>query len=381
MQPLSMPIVEVLLEQFCAKDFSKIRIIGVQHVLETTHAMFQYLYRYGLKPKNVSLLGKCYSTCQEVFDEMQADGIDVSFSSFAYNAHRSFDDMFNQEVDRFLEERVSDITGGGYDLIIVLDDGGKCINALLGQLDQLPVPVVAIEQTSAGYHAVKGKHLPFPVINVARSPIKLTYESPMIAHAGAERLYDSLKAKKIPAQSALIIGGGAIGQAMKARLENEMAVVVFDSNAMCSDTANTLEQLIPKFNLIIGCTGRTSISLKQHHLLSEDAVLVSVSSSDREFDSVSLRKKIDEQYPCHEDLIIGKQLLVNSGFPVNFDGDRENIDTDKIQLTIALIAAGILQATDLFASAQSGLLPVDGKLEQFIENKFIESQASNIIKI
>ena len=48
-------------------------IVGVQHILETTHAMFRSLYKLGLKPQNISIIGKCYSTCREVYEEMIAD--------------------------------------------------------------------------------------------------------------------------------------------------------------------------------------------------------------------------------------------------------------------------------------------------------------------
>lgn len=366
-----MPLVDALLNKFCTFDLSNVRIIGVQHILETTHGMFQYLYRYGLKPQNISILGKCYSSCGEVFNEMKEDGIDVSPRSFSYLSHQPFDSLFHEEVHIFLRSRLPDLLEGNYKKIVVLDDGGKCINVISNFFGKISSQVIAIEQTSAGYHDIKNAYLPFPVINVARSPIKLTYESPMIAQAGAERLYQSLLAKNIYSEKALIIGGGPIGQAMKARLEKEMTISIFDQNNRLSDFEKEISEILSHFDLIIGCTGKTSVTEKDHKLLSKKAVLVSMSSSDREFDSVHLRKKVRSNYNCHQDLLIGDQLLVNSGFPVNFDGDRENIDTEKIQLTIALITAGILQALEMPFYVPNKLFALEQKYEEFIKYLFL----------
>lgn len=369
---LHMPIVEDLLEKFCKEDFSKVRIIGVQHILETTHAMFQYFYSYGLQPRHISILGKCYSTCEDVFNEMKDEGIDVSLGSFSYQSHQSFDSLFKTEVHSFLKQRLPDLLEEDYETIIVLDDGGKCINVISEYLKKTSLQVVAIEQTSAGYQNIKDVPLSFPVINVARSPIKLTYESPMIAQAGAERLYQSLQAKNIYSDSVLIIGGGPIGQAMKTRLNGEIAVSIFDENNHLSDFSNKIFEVLPQFNLIIGCTGKISVARNYHDLLSENAALVSMSSSDREFDSVHLRKMIGRNCDCHQDLLIKNRLLVNSGFPVNFDGDRENIDKEKIQLTIALIAAGIIQALETSSYVQNRLFPLEQKYEELIKCLYLE---------
>lgn len=206
---------------------------------------------------------------------------------------------------------------------------------------------------------------------VARSPLKLTLESPMIAQAAAERLYLSLHNKNLSPNKALIIGGGAIGKAMHKRLSPDMQVTVYDLDQALSDCASSdLSDLIGSFPLIIGCTGKTSISNLMHDLLSPNTTLVSASSSDREFDAVHLRRQLPLSTSCHDDLSINDLLLVNSGFPVNFDGDRENIDPELIQLTIALITAGILQARERAPTPIAALLPIHSHYEEKIEMEF-----------
>lgn len=368
MTTLMLPLVESLIDDHEKVDLSNVRIIGAQHILETTHAMFRSLYRLGLKPENISLIGKCYSTCREVYEEMVADGINVSEASFSYNSHISYDELYSQEVEKFLASHLSDLIENKYDRIIVLDDGGKCIR-FLNTHKTSDTPMTAIEQTSAGYHAIKDLPLTIPVINVARSPVKLNYESPMIAQAAAERLYQSLQQRDILPSRALIIGGGAIGQAMKNHLKEEMEIYIYDENPKLSDFSCELEAIISKFPLIIGCTGTTSVGKRLHPKIAPGTVLVSASSSDREFDAVHLRRLLPPATDCFQDVFVEEKLLVKSGFPVNFDGERENIDPEKIQLTIALITAGILQA-QFTNFEETSIIPIQSYLEDKILSNF-----------
>jgi len=209
MKQLILPLVESLIDACEGISLSRVRIIGVQHILETTHSMFQSLYRLGLKPENVSLIGKCYSTCKEVYEEMIADGIDVCPGSFSYSSHLPFDELFTDAINSFLASRLPLISASEYDLIIVLDDGGKCISYFNSCCSfNEAISIAAIEQTSAGYNAICHKTLSFPVVNVAKSPVKLSLEYPMIAQAAADRLLCSLKEKKLSFDKALVIGGG-----------------------------------------------------------------------------------------------------------------------------------------------------------------------------
>lgn len=364
---LILPLVESLVASYDGPSLRNVRILGVQHILETTHSMFQSLYRLGLKPENISIIGKCYSTCKEVYDEMIAEGIDVSPGSFSYSSHQSYDELFGEEVRKFLSSRTDRLHE--YERVIILDDGGKCITTLLHNPVSLP-PLIAIEQTSSGYEAIKSQILPFPVINVARSPLKLKLESPMIAQAAAERLYMRLKKRGHLPDKALIIGGGAIGQAIRKTLSSDMDICVFDQNNELSHCHNqSLTELIGQYPLIIGCTGKTSIPSRYHKHFQEKATLVSASSSDREFDALHLRRQIPVNYSCFSDLEVNDLLLVNSGFPVNFDGERENIEPELIQLTIALITAGILQA--MKPTTSSGIIPVNAEMEFKIETEFL----------
>lgn len=369
-----LPLVESVTDCYQGPYLDNVIIIGVQHILETTHAMFRSLYKLGLKPQNVSVIGKCYSSCKEVYDEMRADGIDVDPDSFSYSSHEPFDSYFQKLVEDFIKKRLNKLRNPKIEKIIILDDGGKCIELILRNMEKFP-PLVAIEQTSSGYEALKSMSLEFPVINVARTSTKLRLESPMIAKAAVDRLFMSLKSHK-PAGKALILGGGAIGLAVKQQLaECEILADIYD----IKDSKKNLSDILGNYTLILGCTGKTSIPKEYHRYFAPKTVLASISSSDREFDAVYLRMKVPETRNCHKDLEIDNLLLVRNGFPVNFDGERENIDPELIQLTIALMTAGILQGVEQDLLTAAGIIPLRKQVIEYIEDSFVRLISTNRI--
>lgn len=53
-------------------------IVAVQHLLDTTRSLFVFLFEQGVRPEDVFLLGKCYSSNRNVFEQFQKDGVFVS---------------------------------------------------------------------------------------------------------------------------------------------------------------------------------------------------------------------------------------------------------------------------------------------------------------
>lgn len=368
MNQLILPLVEETLNLSSAK-FDNVYVIGVQHILETTHSMFRSMFSRGLKPEHISLLGKCYSTNLNVYQEMLEDGIYVSPLSFRYDSYISFDEQFENSINQFIESELEKIKSVNPSLIIVLDDGGKFLSKIRKVLPK-HFRIIGVEQTSAGYHQLIKNPIPFPVINVARSPVKLSIESPMIAEAAAIRINQALEELSLKPEATLILGAGPIGIAIYNQIKNNGLVKVYDTNNNLSQIKESdFLKTLPKYDCIIGCTGKTTISKNLHKLISAGTSLISVSSSDREFDSLYLRKLVARNNNCHANLFINELLLVNSGFPVNFDGKRENIHPDQIQLTIALIAAAMAQSTKM-KSHKKVITPIDSNYEEYIKNSF-----------
>jgi len=368
-----MPLLEHVKSFHASTSLSNVLLIGCQHILETTHSMLQSLYSSGLNPKNIFLLGKCYSSNMDVWQEMHQDGIHVSPLSFSFESHQAFDGQFCRIVSQFLESTLSQVELSKFNKIILIDDGGQLLS-LAVKFFRGQTNVVAIEQTTSGYEKIKSSVLPFPVINVARSQAKLIYESPMIAEAVVKKAIKRMGALKHIPKQILIIGNGAIGSSIYLALKNDYEVQIYDKNI--NNNFNFEEQL-RTVDLIIGCTGETSLPFSKHKYLKKGCVLFSASSSDREFDAVHIRKKAKEIKSCHDDIEVDGKTILSCGFPVNFDGSRNSVAPSKIQLTRALLMAAILQACEM-TDASSEIVPLDIEMQRDIISKFLQIHPSFI---
>lgn len=188
---INLPLVDYVVRENLNVSLDRVRVIGVQHILGTTHSMLRSLYKLGLKPENISLIGKCYSTNPSVLAEMQNEGIDVSEQSLGYDSHESYDQYFDLAIKNFLDRTLSDFNTEKYDRIIAIDDGGHFIQAISSLCEQ-KLEFIGIEQTTSGLNKIKDSNLMFPVISVANSEIKHIYETPMIAKAIEAKLLRKL---------------------------------------------------------------------------------------------------------------------------------------------------------------------------------------------
>lgn len=347
------------------RNLDGVILIAAQHLLQTTHAMLRSLFRVGLDPRNVAVIGKCYSTHPGVVDAMRADGIYVDDCSDAYAPHESFDTQYTRHVERFFAESWARLTAGRTARVVLLDDGGSLL-AVAGAMLDASADVIGIEQTSAGYAKIVGCALGFPVINIARSSAKLLYESPIIAARVTQTAFE--RTAGIDSSAAILItGAGAIGTALADVLRpRHDRVDVYDTRSGCM-TPIDLPNAIGGYDVIIGATGATSVPASMHELLRPGVLLMSASSSDREFDAVALRRRTTPNPDCHADLRVADgsvdATLLNSGFPVNFDGSPMCGDA-SMALTMALLAAAVLYASVAVADEMSSDHPHLGLIDQ-----------------
>ncbi|MBS0605292.1 MAG: hypothetical protein JSS60_09715 [Verrucomicrobia bacterium] len=362
------PLIEFSSSFFEDNQLENYYIIGVQHILGTTHEMFKALFKKGLKPENVSLIGKCYSTVPEVFNAMREEGMDVCDSSHQFDSHVPFDEMFQANIRRFLAQRQDRMNSAGFAKIIILDDGGELLELIDDFLTRSD-NVIGIEQTSSGYNKLVGKQHSLPIINLARAEIKKTMECPIIIDAAMNMLNSKLAAFTKKPEKILIMGKGVLGAKIKEILEKSYEVKCYDVNPEVSDIApHQLQQELKEFDLIIGCTGRTSLTEADHKHLKKGCTLMSISSSDREFDAISLRKKTAKTVSCFEDVVVDGIKLLNCGFPINFTGQGEKEDLNLIQLTRALIISSIQQAS--VCQSKPGFVDMEMDIQQMIAKEF-----------
>ena len=318
-------------------------LIACQHLLGTTRNMFEILFKHGLRPENTYLLGKCYSTSDEVYSDFKKRGVHVSPFSKKYDSQVSFDEQFQLHIELFVREvKESGVLDDGR-RIIVLDDGGELLlyaNDFFKRYKQIS----GVEQTSSGYHKLKDVKLSFPVINIARSNAKLAIESPMIAETAVMKLEQKLSQRKADELKVLIVGQGSIGTAVTILLSKRFDVETYDISSHGNHFPGSYDEKLHKFDVIVGATGRSIIQPGDFGKLKDGVVLASVSSSDREFSAAYLRRLAGKSSVCHEDITVNGITLLNAGFPINFDGSLHSVAPEKIQLTRALLLAGVFTA-------------------------------------
>lgn len=370
---IKMPLVEHVKSIHSSVSLSDALLIGCQHILETTHLMFRSLYEFGLNPKNIFLLGKCYSSNKSVWQEMHQEGIRVSPLSFFFDSNQSFDTQFCRIVAQFLEHTLCQVDLSKFNKIILIDDGGQLLT-LSSEVFKEYKNIIGIEQTTSGYEKIRSRSLQFPVINVARSQAKLIYESPMIADTIVKKALRRIAKLKCDPGKILIIGNGAIGSSIYRALKDDYKVQTYDkipNNRKINKEYFDFDDYLGQADLIIGCTGETSVPFSKHKSLKKECVLFSASSSDREFDAVHIRKKSANIKNCHDDIEIEGITLLNCGFPINFDGARNSVVPSKIQFTRALLVAAILQACET-SEGSLDIIPLDIEMQRDIVSKYLQ---------
>jgi predicted dinucleotide-utilizing enzyme len=241
-----------------------------------------------------------------------------------------------------------------------------------------------------------------PVINVAESRPKKQLEAPCIGRATWEALRRHLKHEPWLRRNlrVLILGFGALGHAVTLSLRNlgrvsADRIYVYDPDSRASRRVRALgfrtwnrEEATDstiRFNLVIGCSGHQSFTVDDVSYLDDRAALVSASSGAGELsreaflgaadasappDGILGRDQLCELSP-HHDLEIqlqGRRIhFLNGGFPVIFDGRINNVPPRYIQVTLALMVAGAVQAVQAEAG---GLLDFDKTIVEWIESRF-----------
>lgn len=368
--PPDLPLLDFTALLFGKIDLHEVYLLGAQHLLPTTHSLFRKLFKMGLKKENCALIGKCYSTEYTVYLKMIEEGIDISPSSMEFLPHKAFDEVYKSSIYSFLKRKIETVDFSKIKKILFLDDGGELISVASTLFSDHLEKCVGIEQTSAGYEKLKNLLKLFPIINVARSHAKLVYESPLIAATACEELLNRLNSIYQLPRTVLIIGNGAIGSHVSAKLSTEFKVFNYDldpTKNLCGQV--TLDELLPNMDLIIGCTGKRVLDQSHFKILKKNVVLASCSSSDREFDSVFLRSHTKGLQSCHDDLHVLDIFLLNCGFPINLSGDTPKVDPIEFQLTRSLLLSGILQAASSNSSAKE-ITDLDSGIQSSIINQY-----------
>ena len=354
---MMLPILEFVDNFYKDTDLSNFSLISCQHYLKTNQDMIFALMKKGLKAENIFMISKSYSYNPEIHKKFLERGI-FSFN-YEYDSYKSFDKQFKSQIKQFVKQIKPKLNKK----VLIIDDGGELIKSL-NKLHNKDFH--AVEQTSSGFNKLRKIKINFPIVNVARSKAKLEIESPFIADLAYKKILGELKKIKIFPEEILIIGNGPIGKEIKILFDKKFRTLIYD----IKENKEKIHEIIKEKEklLIIGCSGKTSLHKKYHKLLKK-SILVSVSSSDREFDSVYIRKKVEKNKNPHKNIITKDIILLNSGFPITFDGSLHGTPPNKIQLTQGLMMAGAYQS---IKEKKKKLIQLNSGIQEKIIEKFQE---------
>lgn len=174
---------------------------------------------------------------------------------------------------------------------------------------------------------------PCPVLSMARSPLK-DVEDTVIGDAvvfSIERVLRANFSGILQGGRSAVVGFGKIGTSTAIALKGRESVVsVYDINP-CRNMRAKLEGFFPiplnmllsEADIVVGCTGQTSIRFSDIDHLRDGCVLASASSKDIEFDlkgfaSMCEAKSIDNVVTRYRTKLGKTFYVLHNGTPINF---------------------------------------------------------------
>ncbi len=380
-------------------------LFGVQHLMEETICLLKEVIERNLvEAKNVWLLGKPYSSNQRVAHRLSKLGITVTIPNegtwlpggkfeVANDGNSSepgaFDDWFNTQVDLFLAKALAQIKRSDNRPVLLLDDGGALIKSAANSKDRRRY--CGIEQTSRGIASAFLADGKFPVVLVACSAVKSFVEPEFVARAAVKKIAqyypEALQVKKVG-----VIGFGNLAKYLAGYIKHrpdihdagqvELDLFCFDRNRKPENPASTkgwcdsAAELFAKTDLVYGCSGEDYGDVARAHGKAGQ-LLISISSGDIEFATLlrNMEKKEKEDYEDQRKrygmlapVKVGGKIVAHGGFPITFDRSPSSAPLVEMQLTRALLLAGIQQAVCLESKFTKPLpLDVDAQLKIWTE--------------
>ncbi|MBI3178304.1 MAG: NAD-binding protein, partial [Deltaproteobacteria bacterium] len=390
--PLRLPMLEAALDDLNgSRPLVTKNLLMVSHFLATSVPLALALKRAGAEYDSTVMVGTPYGSNKTVVDTLVGIGFDVRVPALSVTDYR-------KAVEKGLDDIVAKHRANGQS-VVVLDDGGLVADLLHSNPKYADVlgAFKLVEQTTGGVIVSEKHALQAPIINAARSKSKMR-EAPFIGAAVATKVRQGLEriGKGVAGQKAVVIGFGTVGKELAKQLrESGAKVVVIEPSetrrAAAKDAgfavADSVKKHLTSADLIVGCTGTQTLALEDMKQLKSGATIASASSKQTEFQMDALKRaaskadKVETEVPTvtlpSYEYTLGKKKLtvLGDGWPVNFDGDVEDIDAEDIQLTRAIMFSGAIQASKLLnTSKKGGLVPYDEKEDLKILRRFEKLQ-------
>jgi S-adenosylhomocysteine hydrolase len=315
----------------------------------------------GVTASKIVILPKVYSRIESAAEQLRQLGVSVveykvcfEYGYYDESAWSSIEDACRIVHDRVVKGKSSDSR------VVLVDDGGLLTECWHKLYNAERIETVSVQQTASGMW-----RRPFvsriPKINVANSAAKRNFESYIIARAVANKA-DSLGVTNGKTRIG-VAGYGAVGRAIAHVFDTQgKEVIAYDKIILNEEKAGRIvktknqKKIIEQSEVIFGCTGVDWCLRSLFNDYANKPVLISCSSRDVEYRSIireygeKTRDKCDEIQQFGEIRINtskGTSVVMNGGFPINFDRKYEWEKKQDIVLTRALILIGILQAISI----------------------------------
>lgn len=326
-----------------------------QHLLPSVVPLLSMLFEWTGSRDLFWVMGKPYSTIQSTSSRLRDLGISVCEPTLPY-PRAGYSTAMRDDLRALWRQVELAADRDGVSRIIAIDEGGYLADTVPSTLRPR---VVAVEQTTYG---TKALHCHVPTIHVALSQAKRTFETPAIAKAVLERLRQLIPG--FDASRLGIIGMGPLGRELyKESISSGLPTLAFDiknnlpSGVPAAAWTDHVKALVDASDVVVGCSGADCLPL-QTLPANRSLYLASASSADIEFNSVlAASSKIDSSTLAPAELAMpggARHLVLNGGFPINFDGMMEREPPQAMLLTRALMAAGVVQASRVPAGAKAG---------------------------
>ncbi len=323
-------------------DLQRTYVIACQHLLQPQVEMFRSFIKLGLPSSHIWVLPKVYSANLTIADEIVQLGCFLETDALNFSPEQGFDEFHRNQCEALVQKTLTKIPDGSK--VIVLDDGGMLLTMFARSFKSIQakrIELYGVEQTASGKNILLGNKLPFLVTSVASSVEKIQIETGYIIRHSVSRVLDYFTQEGIGNHAKiLVLGKGPIGKTLIDSLR--------DHGFSC-DGYDVLEKTtrpdLSEFDVIIGATGKQSVSINDLNALKNSCHLISISSSDREFPSVYLRTHSVKGKKVHDTFIssIKDIHLANGGFPITFKAERIECYPLEIDVTMMKLFEGVAE--------------------------------------
>lgn len=383
--PLRLPEVDAVVEDLQGSTpLKQANVLWVSHLLADVVPMGFALKDAGAESSRTIVVGTPYGTNPSVKGCLQDLGFSVRQPKLDVEDYR-------RTVKKAIDDAIALHKKNG-EPIVVLDDGGLVSDLLHSDPKYASVrsKFRIVEQTTGGVLLAEKHALESVVINVARSKSK-ELEGEAIGEVVAAKTVQALArfGAGLDKKELVLIGYGVIGPAIASEMLAKGAKVTIVERSreraeaarkagfhvILDDPSDAKSQerrraALAKADLVVGATGRRTISLDDMKLLKDGAAIASASSKRGELDMEGLEQAASkrELIPSGEPLVTlptaryrlkGKTItVIGDGYPVNFDGGVQSVPPERIQITDAAMLSALFQASRV-GNTQRGLVDLD----------------------